>query len=137
MIVNSFRIRAAISAAGAAVVAALTLAVAPTAHADQVGGICTGLDGKWGIWYNNAPGPGSGKLDVNNYAACGANRQIVLTFNYCGALANDGTNFGAAQGGTEGDAQSAAMANLPGSSIVASACNDGGDPGRRSGVVVS
>jgi hypothetical protein len=132
MMVNSFRTPAAISAA-AAVVAALTLVAAPTAHADQVGGICTGLGGKWAIWYNNALGPGSGANNINNYAPCGANRQIVLSFSNCGALAYDGTNFGAAEGATKDDAVSAAYSKLPGSSIVTSACNDGGPPGSMSG----
>ena len=50
----------------------------------------------------------------------------MLLFQNCGALAYDGTAFSPADGDSKADAESAAMADLPGSWIVGSACNDGG-----------
>jgi Domain of unknown function (DUF4189) len=49
---TSFRTPAAIWAAGAAVVATLTVAVTPAAHADSTWGtLAVGAGGKWGISY--------------------------------------------------------------------------------------
>jgi hypothetical protein len=55
----------------------------------------------------------------------------VLLFTDCGALAYNGTAFSAAEGANQADAEGAATSDLPGSSIVASACNDGGPQGKR------
>jgi hypothetical protein len=134
MIVTSFRTRSAISAAGAAVVAALALAVTPTAHAaDQWGGIAagSGSNGNWAIWYNQ-PDKSSAAY-FGNWAGCGSGGILckrVLLFQKCGALAYNGTAFSAADGDSKADAESAATADLPGSWIVGSTCNDGGASNR-------
>jgi hypothetical protein len=123
MIVTSLRTRAAVSAA--AVVAALTLAVAPSAHAqNQWGGIATGPNGNWQIWYDKPTYVEAAYF--GNWARCGAGCRRVLVFTDCGAVAYDGTAFSPAEGGTQADAESAATADLPGSRIVASGCNGAG-----------
>jgi hypothetical protein len=128
VIVNSFRTRAATCAAGAAMVAALTVALAPTAHADnQWGGIASGPGGKWSIWWNKPTYTEAAYF--GNWARCGGDCKKVLVFTDCGALAYNGTAFSAAEGPSQGDAESAATFDLPGSTIVASACNNGGPPG--------
>jgi hypothetical protein len=130
MIVTSFRTRAAVSAA--AVVAALTLAVAPSAHAqNQWGGIATGPNGNWVIWHNSADY--SSAAYFGNWAGCasgGIQCRRVLVFQDCGALVYNGTAFSAADGDSKAAAESAAMADLPGGQVVASVCNDGGPSGR-------
>jgi hypothetical protein len=125
MIMTSFRTRAAICAAGAAAVAALTLAVTPTAHAaDQWGGIATGPGGKWQIWYDKPTYAAAAYF--GNWARCGSDCRRAVVFTDCGALAYDGTAFSPGEGGTQADAESAATGDLPGSRIVASGCNGAG-----------
>ena len=75
-----------------------------------------------------------------NWAGCstpGANGETVLCkrlilFQMCGALAYNGTAFSPADGDSQADAESAATADLPGSWIVGSACNNGGPAGKQS-----
>jgi hypothetical protein len=139
MTVTSLRKRAAICAAGTSIAAALTVAAPPSANAaDQWGGIAAGPNGNWVIWFN--------KSDKNtaayfgNWAGCstpGANGETVLCkrlilFQNCGALAYNGTAFSPADGDSQADAESAATADLPGSWIVGSACNNGGPAGKQS-----
>jgi hypothetical protein len=138
MKVSSFRTRAAICAAGAAVVGALTVAVAPTAQAqNQWGGIATGPNGRWVIWWNYSDQ--NSAVYFGNWAGCATTApdgttalcRRVLLFTDCGALAYNGTAFSAAEGANQADAEGAATSDLPGCSIVASACNDGGPQGKR------
>jgi hypothetical protein len=123
--VNSFRTRAAISA-GAAMVAALTLVAVPTTHAQNLwGGICTGQNGKWAQWYDQPSVPEAQSLHWSQL--CGTGGQRVITFTNCAALAYDGTRFSfPGTGQTQGDAESAAKADLPGGRIVTSGCNGQG-----------
>ena len=125
MIVTSFRTRAAISAAGAAVVAALTLVAAPTTHAQDLwGGIGTSPGGGWQILYDK---PTNVEAAYFGIYKCGPGCAKRLLFNDCAALAYDGTNFSPAAAATESDAQSAALAALPGGQIVVSGCNGQGN----------
>jgi hypothetical protein len=120
---NSFRTPAAISAA-AAVVAALTLVAAPTAHAQTLwGGIATNPNGRWAIWYDK---PTQNDARYWKFGGCGDGCSIRLTFTDCAALAYNRSAFSPADGGAQADAESAAMADLPGGRIVASGCNGAG-----------
>ena len=125
MIRTSFRKRAAISAAIAALAAGLAVGVAPTAQAaEQWGGIATGPDGKWVIWYNQASRGEAAYF--GNWARCGSTCKRVLLFSQCGALAYNGGAFSPAEGATIQEAEGEALLNLPDSRIVGSRCNDGG-----------
>jgi Domain of unknown function (DUF4189) len=124
MIVTSFRTRAAISAAGAAVVTALTVAVAPTADGQHSeGAISTGPDGKWAISWAQ-PSESAAQSVAND--KCGSNScKVVLTFDQCGALARNGNDFYTAEALTQAEAELTARSQSPGSTNVASACNEG------------
>ena len=127
MTVNSLRKRAAITTAGAAMVAALTVAVAPTAHsADQWGGIATGPRGNFSIWFDKATYVEAAYF--GNWARCGGDCKRAIIFTDCGALAYNGGAFSPAEGSTQAEAESAATTDLPGSWIVASGCNGAGSP---------
>jgi hypothetical protein len=139
LIVNSLRNRAAIWVVCTSIVAALTIAVAPSANAaDQWGGIAAGPNGNWVIWFNKADKNTAAYF--GNWAGCatpGANGETVLCkrlilFQKCGALAYNGSAFSPADGDSQADAESAATSDLPGSWIVGSACNDGGPAGKQS-----
>jgi hypothetical protein len=67
-------------------------------------------------------------LYFGNFTECGGGCRKLIVFTDCAALAYDGTIFKAASDPTKDDALSAAFSQVPGSSIVTSACNDGGPP---------
>jgi hypothetical protein len=130
MTLTSHRKRAAISAVGTAVVAALAVAVAPAAHGQDLwGAIATGPNGQWRIAHSYAD-KSSAVFQAKYYIIGG---RLVLTFNDCGALAQNNTGFSGASGPTQGDAESSALGDLGGSTIVASACNAGSSAGVLSG----
>jgi hypothetical protein len=121
---TSFGHRLALTGAAAALAAGLAVAASPTAKAaEQWGGIATGPQGQWVLWW--------GKADRNsaayfgNWVKCGAPCKRVLLFTQCGALANLGGAFSAAEGATQQEAEDVALGDLPGGTIVASRCNDG------------
>jgi hypothetical protein len=126
MMVNSFRTRAAISAAGAAVVAALSVVAAPTTHAQNGwGGIATNTTGRWAIWFDK-PTENDARV-FGKYSGCGSGEGcfVRLTFPDCAALAYNGTTFTTGQGSTQTEAENAAT-GPSGSRIVASGCNGAG-----------
>jgi hypothetical protein len=116
--------KAALAGAAAALAIGLTGGLAPVAQAaDQWGGIATGPDGKWQLWWGrNSRGEA---LYFGNWARCGADCKRVLVFSQCGALASNGGAFSPAEGATIQEAEGEALADLPGGGIVASRCNDG------------
>ena len=128
MTMKSFRKRAAIAAGAAALVAGLTVGVAPNAQAaEQWGGIATGPQGKWNIWFNKSSRGEAGYF--GNWAPCGSDCKRVLLFTQCGALAYNGGAFSPAEGATIQEAEGEALLNLPDSRIVGSRCNEGGTGG--------
>jgi len=125
MRVSSLGNRAVISAAAAALVTALSVAVAPTVHgADLWGGIATGPNGNYSMWFDKPTYVEAAYF--GNWARCGGGCKRAIIFTDCGALAYNGGAFSPAEGGTQADAESAAMTDLPGSWIVASGCNGAG-----------
>ena len=125
MMVNSFRIRAALSAAGAAVVAALILVAAPAAHAEDLwGGIFTGPGGNWQIVYDQPTWESASYF--GNYTNCRGVCRRVLVFKHCAALAYKDGAFSAVDADRQADAEAAVLGDLPGSRIVASGCNGAG-----------
>jgi hypothetical protein len=128
MLLSDFRKRAALSAAAAALAAGLTVGLAPSAQAaEQWGGIATGPGGAWQLYWGKASRGEA--LYFGNWARCGAQCKRVLVFSQCGALASNGGAFSPAEGATIQEAEGEALTDLPGGWIVASRCNDGGQPG--------
>jgi hypothetical protein len=126
MMVSSVRTPAAISAVGAAVVAVLTVAMAPAAHAQgEAGAVATGPDGKWAISWQQ-PSESTAQSVAND--KCGSNCQVVRTFHACAALARNGNNFYTAEAVTQGEAEFTARSQSPGSTDVTSVCNAGVTP---------
>jgi Domain of unknown function (DUF4189) len=128
MSLSDFGKRAAISAAAATLAAGLTVAVAPTAQADELwGGIATGPNNAWSFW-KNVPSRGEAAYFGNwKYCATFSNQvcRKVLLFSQCAALASNGGAFSPAEGATVQEAESEALADLPGGTITYSGCNDG------------
>jgi hypothetical protein len=124
MSLSNFGKRAALAAAGAGLAVGLSVGVAPTAQsAEQWGGIATGPGGEWQLWWGKNSRTEAAYF--GNWARCGAQCKRVLLFSQCGALAFNGGAFSPAEGGTQQDAEEAALNDLPGGWIVASRCNDG------------
>jgi hypothetical protein len=121
---TSFAKRLALMGAATAVAAGLAVTVSPTAQAaDQWGGIATGQQGQWVIWWGKPDRTSAAYF--GNWAKCGAACKRVLLFEECGALAYNGGAFSAAEGSTQQDAEGVALGDLPGGWIAASRCNDG------------
>jgi len=129
MSLSDFGQRAATLAAAAALAAGLTVGVAPTAQAAELwGGIATGPNNAWAFW-KNVPSRGEAAY-FGNWKYCatfdsGSSCKRVLLFSQCAALAGNGGAFSPAEGATVQEAEDEALADLPGSSIVYSGCNDG------------
>jgi hypothetical protein len=130
--VTSFRTHVALCGAGAAMVAALSVAVAPTAYADdQWGAISISQDGSRGYWVINYPSQDAAQSRVTQMCyyprlpsqapPCNA----VVSFTDCGAVAQSGGQFTGGTGPSQAAAEQAAMGQLPGSTIRKSACNNG------------
>lgn len=141
MMGTSLRTCAAISAAGAAMVGALAVTLAPTAPADDTwGAISRNTDtNRWAMSY--AQPDRSTAITVAS-KACGKGcdaRIMGGPFPACMALAqgtgNNGRLMYAAGGTTQAEAESAALSQNPPDNphIVASACNQGRSPGVDSG----
>ena len=127
MSLTNFGKRTAISAAATVLAAGLTVSLAPTAQAAETwGGIATGPNNAWAFW-KNVPTRGEAAYFGNwKYCATFTNETCrrVLLFSQCAALASNGGAFSPAEGATIEEATSEALANLPGSTITYSGCND-------------
>jgi Domain of unknown function (DUF4189) len=126
MIVTSFQTRAPLSAVNAAVVAALTVAVAPTAHADDQWGACAagGKNNVCEVGYPDEAAAISRANSLCNYLVpnrppCPAH----VSFTDCGALARSGDQWAGGTGPTREAAEQEALNQLPGSRIIISRCN--------------
>lgn len=120
---NSFQARAALSAV---VAAALTVAVAPVAHADDKWGACAagGKNPVCVVNYANKADAVSRANFLCNYLrpdlpAC----PVAVSFTACGALAQSGNQFAGGIGATKEAAEQAALNQLTGSTISQSMCN--------------
>lgn len=129
MKVTIFHPRAAIFAASATAVTALTLPVAPTAHADdQWAGISMSPDGKYSAVTSKQP-----SSDAALKAAKSNCPQPECTVEWtfkggCGAFskAGNGASLSIGTGPTKDAAEKSALANGgPGSNIIASVCAGG------------
>ncbi|MFC5333442.1 DUF4189 domain-containing protein [Mycobacterium branderi] len=127
----SFRLQAAIGACAAAVVAALTVAVAPAAHAARWGACAVPNDPnkvtaaiclKGSI--ENERGAAKYAADTCKYNTRDRQCHTVVTYTDCGAVALVGNQWGAGSGPTKQAAEQAALDNLqvPDGRIVTSAC---------------
>lgn len=127
----SFRAYFAACAAGAAIATPLTVAIAPSAHADgQWGAASLTPDGRRGYWVTNYPSQADAQDRVSDMCAYPrqVNCTVVVTFSDCGAVAQSGGQNVGGTGATQQAAEQAATGQLPGSTIRWSGCNDGGDP---------
>jgi len=96
---TSFGKRLALMGAATAVAAGLAVTASPTAQAaDQWGGIATGQQGQWILWWGKPDRTSAAYF--GNWAKCGAACKRVLLFEECGALAYNGGAFTAAEGST-------------------------------------
>jgi hypothetical protein len=129
---DHFHPRAAIFAASATAVTALTVAVAPTAPSDNTWGACAvpanprlylnaecvvaGVTG-----YPTEDDAKNRAIALCNYLK---NRQcyVVVSFTDCGAIAQGGDQWAGGTGPTVEAAQQAALNQLPGSTIRKSIC---------------
>ena len=125
MITRNFGRRVVVAAIGAWLAAAGVIVGFPPAAqaADQLGGIATGPNGQWSLWWNYQPVTAA---YFGTWQPCGYGCSKKLLFEQCGALAYNGGAFSPAEGSSLDEAQANAMADLPGGWIVASHCNDGG-----------
>lgn len=127
MVVTSFRTRAATPAAVGAVAAALAVAVAPTACAQESwGAIAVSPDGQSvGVSTDQA------NEYLANTAASDDCRQdnpacnVLITFKSpdCGAVVTNGDHYFGDSGATAKEAEQNAMNQSPGSTVLRSACN--------------
>jgi hypothetical protein len=126
MSLNDFRKRSTLAAASAALAVGLTVSLAPTAQAveDGWGGIATGPNGAWQLWWGKPQGAAN---YFGQWARCGVDRKKVLVFKECGALAYNGGAFSPPEGSTLQEAEGEALTDLPGGWIVASRCNIAGE----------
>lgn len=130
MMGSSFRSQAAIVGSAAAVAAALSVAVAPAAHADRWGACAVPSDPQ----KSDMTACLRGGYDSRDYAArqatsmCNINRdrqcRVLVTYTDCGAVALAENQWGGGTGPTKQAAEQAALNNLqvPGGKIVTSAC---------------
>jgi hypothetical protein len=129
MIPTSSRTRAVISTASGAMVAALALAAAPAAYAEDEswGAIAVSPDGKSVGVATNQPNEylanlGAGNDCRQNNPAC----NVLITFKYpdCGAVVKNGDQYFGDSGATQQEAEQNAMNQSPGSTVLRSACNN-------------
>jgi hypothetical protein len=128
MTVTRFRTHAAIAASGAAVAAALTVAVAPSAYAaEEWGAIAVSPDGEHVGVSTNQPNEYTANQNANtncqqNNPAC----NVLITFKSpdCGAVVKNGDQYFGDTGATEQEAEQNAMNQSPGSTVLRSACNN-------------
>lgn len=131
MAMPGFRLQTAIAACAAAMVAALSVAVAPAAHAARWGA-CAVPNDPTNV---SAAMCQKGSYAKENWAAdqatstCKYNTKdrqcrVVVTYTDCGAVALAGNQWGAGTGPTRQAAEEAALNNLqvPDGRIVTSAC---------------
>jgi Domain of unknown function (DUF4189) len=129
MTLTRSRRRAAISTASGAMVAALTLAVAPTAYAEDEawGAIAVSPDGEHVGVSTNQPNEYQANIAANsdchqNNPAC----NVLITFKSpdCGAVAKNGDQYFGDSGATQQEAEQNVMNQSPGSTVLRSACNN-------------
>lgn len=129
MIPNKLRTSATIVAGGAAVVAALSVAAIPTAHANSQWGACaapanTTLTGN--VFCLPDGYPTQGEAQARAMEGCNYLRDrkcsVVVTYTDCGAVAQGGGKWAGGTGATQQAAEQAATSQLPGSSVAKSAC---------------
>lgn len=125
----------AIAAVGAAAVAALTVAMAPTAYAyEDWGAIAVSPDGKYVGTSWNQPNEYQANRTANfnchqNNPTC----NVLITFKApeCGAVVKNGDQYFGDTGATKEEAEQNAMSQSPGSTVLRSQCNVP-SPGARS-----
>lgn len=129
MIRTRSRTRAAIFAASSTVVAALTLAVAPAAYAEDEswGAIAVSSGGNSVGEATNQPNEYLANMAANN--DCHQNNpacNVLITFKYpdCGAVVKNGDQYFGDSGATQQEAEQNAMNQSPGSTVLRSACNN-------------
>lgn len=129
MIRTSSRTGAAISVAYGAMMAALTLAVAPAAYAEDEawGAIAISPDGKSVGVATNQPNEYEANLAANS--DCQQNNptcNVLITFKApdCGAVVKNGDQYFGDSGATQQEAEQNAMNQSPGSTVLRSACNN-------------
>lgn len=123
----SFRTSTTIGAAGAALIAALTLVVTPIAHADdEWGAIAVSQQAhKWGRSFGQPTEQGA--KDQALGLCPGNDCTVLITFTDCGALVQSPTDFHAGSGSRLAYATSAAFEGMPpGSTLATYACNGRG-----------
>jgi hypothetical protein len=126
MTVTRFRTHAAIAASGAAVVAALGIAVAPSAYADEEwGAIAVSPDGKSIGVSTNQPNEYQANVAANSDCHQ-TNCNVLITFKSpdCGAVVKNGDQYFGDSGATQQEAEQNAMNQSPGSTVLRSACNN-------------
>lgn len=124
MTATKFRKAAGLAIAGAATAAAaVTLLVAPAANAadEQWGGIATGPEGRYAIWFDKPSAGAAGYF--GNWKSCGADCKRQVIFDKCGALAYNNSGESLAAKGDTLEAAEAAALSLPDSWIQTSGCN--------------
>lgn len=129
MIVTSFRRHAAVCTFGAAVVAALTVTVAPAAYADDAWGSCAvpsnpKLVGNAVCIGNSFPDQTAAESRATEMCNYLKDRQcyVVVSFTDCGAIAQNGDRWTGGSGPTQQAAEQAATGQLPGSRVAKSVC---------------
>jgi hypothetical protein len=129
MSIISFRVPIAISAAAVAAVGAVIVGVSPVAHADDQWAACaapasTTSTANTICLGNPYPDQASAEkraLDLCNYLK---NRgcTVVVSFNECGAIAGNGSQWVGGRGLTQGDAEQDALNMLANGKIAKSVC---------------
>lgn len=133
MLRTALRTCAAIGEASAAVAATITLAVAPNAHADDTwGAIAVAQGSRYGVGQQEPNQRAAESAAVarcmggypDNWGPC----RVLVVFQSpnCGAVAQLNSDYVGGTGPTISDAKNAALAQLPGSGILVSACAQGG-----------
>lgn len=126
---TSFRRSAAIATVGGAMVAALGLAVAPTAYGDDEtwGAIAVSVDGKNVGVATNLPNEYQANMNANSECHQGdTDCNVLITFKSpdCGAVVKNGDQYFGDSGATQQEAEQNAINQSPGSTVLRSACNN-------------
>lgn len=137
MMLTGFRMPAAIFMTGGAVVAALGLAAAPAAYADDEGwgAIAVSIDGKSIGVATNQPNLYLANLAATNDCQQGdATCNVLVSFKSpdCGAVVKNNDQYFGDIGATVQEAEQNAMNQSPGSTVLRSACNNNASAGTSS-----
>ncbi|MCV7259519.1 DUF4189 domain-containing protein [Mycobacterium shimoidei] len=128
---------AAIFMTGGAVVAALGLAAAPAAYADDEGwgAIAVSIDGKSvGVATNQPNEYLANEAATNDCRQGDATCNVLISFKSpdCGAVVKSDDHYFGDSGATTQEAEQNAMNQSPGSTVLRSACNDNSSAGTSS-----